>query len=113
MIKFYKYYYREDEDAKLFISLNWFKFEDIFHRLYSFGMAAWEPEKMEIKKKQNENRHRWLHIGLNICGLKLSVEIRLHKVGNVRYGKLMESEKQAEKDRERRAKRKAKRAKMD
>ncbi len=116
MIKFEKYYYREEEDSKLFISLNWFKFEDRFHSLYFFGTPTCEPEVMEIKKKQNENRHRWFHIGLNICGLRLSVEVRLQKVGNVRYGKLMEPEKKAAKDREmleRRARRKAKRAKLD
>lgn len=86
-IKFDYYHYIDDEEPcpKLSISLDWFKYEDCWHRFYS------GDSNIEQKKKLNLNRHVWLGIYFKIGGHRLSCEVRLNKIGLLCSGRVREN----------------------
>lgn len=105
MIKFDYYFYREEEDPKLFIKLDWFTFEDEWRQRYLFSTPKYDEKTMEKWKVHNENRHRRFRISLNLNGLRLTFDYRLNKVGNVYFGRLMDEGAKVKKYQERKAKR--------
>lgn len=113
-IKFDYYFYRETggeealADPRLFIHLDWFKFEDDWRQRYLFDKPRYNPEEMEKFRIRNENRHKWFKLELNICGFRMSVEIRLQKIGNVYHGRLIDEEVSVKRWQERKKKREAK-----
>lgn len=87
MFKFDSYYYKDEDDLKM--SLNWFIYEDVWFQRFLFDSPVYTPEKMFQMKEKNLNRCRWFTIRLNIFHFKVNIDIRLKKVGNVYYGRLM------------------------
>lgn len=88
MFKFDYYYHKDEEDEKL--SLDWFVFEDHWFQRYLFDKPRHQPEDMERLRQKNLNRHKWFTIRLNIFSFKVNLDIRLKKIGNLYYGRMLE-----------------------
>jgi hypothetical protein len=90
VIKFDHYYYKEDDQTKVFFSLDWFVFEDRWTQRYMFDRPMWKDEEMEEIRLRNLNRHRWFTVRFNIMGYRIHFELRLNKIGNLYYGRQLD-----------------------
>ena len=90
MFKFEHYYYKEDGDPKIILSLDWFVYEDRWSQRYMFDHPMWESDMMERMRISNLNRCEWFRMAFNLFGYKIYLDIKLKHVGNVYNGRQME-----------------------
>lgn len=110
MVKFTRYHYKDEDDPKFIISLNWFTYEDSFERMYyGNGQPIYDELEMNIRQERNENRHKWFFTEFNFCGFRVQLEIRLKKVGLYHYGKYRDVHQLAQERRDMLERRRARR----
>lgn len=96
MIKFDYYYFKEENDPKLFITIDWFKYDDRWHQLYIGYKPLYPPEEMVRLKQKNRERCRWFRFSLSLSGLRIHIDFKLKLIKNLLHGRLVDEDKEAE-----------------
>lgn len=92
VFKFDAYYYKEKGEAKVLFSLNWYTCEDHWIQRFIFNKPLWSEDDMKRIGEQNANRYKWFTMSINIMHYIINLNIRLKKVGNVYYGRVLHDE---------------------